>query len=163
MSLFEIDITVEDDRWLSVISEIEELTNIAITKVLDHSSYSNQELEVSVVLADDELVQNLNKTYRDKDKPTNVLSFPQTEDNDDSSISIPFINLGDIIIAYETICAEANHQNKSVSDHYTHMLVHGCLHLLHYDHQCDESARVMESLEVETLNSMDIKNPYEIK
>lgn len=161
MPPYEIDISVQDERWCVTIPEIEALTCTAITKVLEQSEYSDKSLEVSIVLADDDFVQQLNKTYRHKDKPTNVLSFPQTEIGDVNEQSLPLINLGDIIIAYETIIKESEEQNKTITDHYTHMLVHGGLHLLHYDHQTDNEAQIMEALEAAILNTMDIKNPYE--
>ena len=109
---------------------------------------------VSIVLADNDFVQNLNRQYRHKDKPTNVLSFP-AENNPDGAI-------GDIILAHETIEQEATVQNKSFKDHVMHMLIHGCLHLLGFDHETDEEAKEMESLEIEALTRLNIKNPYEI-
>ena len=93
----------------------------------------------------------MNKNYRHQDKPTNVLSFPQTSE-DMLDITQPFISLGDIIIAYETMKKEAEDQGKTFADHYSHMLVHGCLHLLHYDHQTDAQAQEMESLEIKILD-----------
>lgn len=161
MTSYEIDISVQDERWHVAIPEIETITRAAITKILEQYEDSDKSLEVSIVLADDDFVRQLNKTYRHNDKPTNVLSFPQTEADDNNDHHLPLVNLGDIIIAYETICAESDQQNKSVLNHYTHMLVHGGLHLLHYDHQNDDDAQIMETLEVEILNTMDIKNPYE--
>lgn len=161
MTPYEIDISVQDERWCVAIPDIEALTRTAITKVLKQSEYADESLEVSIVLANDDFVQELNKAYRHKDTPTNVLSFPQTEADTINEQSIPLINLGDIIIAYETILKESGEQHKTITDHYTHMLVHGGLHLLHYDHQTDNEAQVMEALEAEILNTMDIKNPYE--
>ena len=161
MTSYEIDISVQDERWAVAIPEVETLTRTAITKVLEQSAYSRQSLEVSIVLANDAFVQDLNKTYRHKDKPTNVLSFPQTDADDVSEQLLPVISLGDIIIAYETILKESEEQSKTITDHYTHMLVHGGLHLLHYDHQIESEAQIMEALEAEILNTMDIKNPYE--
>ncbi len=161
MTPYEIDISVQDERWCVAIPEIETLTRDAISKVLKQSEYADKSLEVSIVLANDGFVQELNKTYRYKDKPTNVLSFPQTEAGGINEQLIPLVNLGDIIIAYETILKESEEQRKTIAGHYTHMLVHGGLHLLHYDHQTDDEAQVMEALEIEILNMMDIKNPYE--
>lgn len=161
MTPYEIDISVQDQRWCVAIPEIETLTCAAITRILEQSEYSDKSPEVSIVLADNIFIQNLNKAYRYKDTPTNVLSFPQTEVNDTKAQPQPFINLGDIIIAYETIIKEAQDQNKTLTDHYTHMLIHGCLHLMHYDHQTDEQADIMETLEINILNTLDIKNPYE--
>lgn len=107
--------------------------------------------EISIVLTDDAHIQVLNRDYRQKDKATNVLSFPQDE---------PSL-LGDVICAYETIAREAVDQGKSLQDHFTHMLVHGTLHLLGHDHENDAEAAVMEALEIEILSRIGVKNPYE--
>ncbi len=156
----EIDIAINDERWNSEITEIEAFTQNIVQRVLSDFEWKTNNIDISIVLADNDFIQELNKNYRHKDKPTNVLSFPQTE-NEDLNNESPFISLGDIIVALETIKAEASEQNKSFSDHYTHMLIHGCLHLLHYDHITDEQAAEMEGLEIEILNTLNIKNPYE--
>ncbi len=161
MAIYEIDITINDDRWISDIQDIENITkNIiktSISKIINNSGMT----EVSVVLADNNFIKGLNKTYRGKDNPTNVLSFPLTEKNEITTKQ-EFLSLGDIIIAYETIKSEAQAQNKSFQDHFTHMLVHGCLHLMHYDHITEGDAQEMETLEINILKTMNIKNPYEI-
>jgi probable rRNA maturation factor len=107
--------------------------------------------EVSLVLADDAFVQALNRKHRGKDAPTNILSFPQDE---------PFL-LGDLVLAYETVQRESEAQNKVFQDHFIHLLVHGTLHLLGYDHIKEKDAEEMEALEVSILKDMRIKNPYE--
>jgi probable rRNA maturation factor len=118
-------------------------------------------IEVSIVLADDGFVQDLNKRYRDKDNPTNVLSFPQTEEDSLLVSPAPFLSLGDIILAYETVEKEASQQAKSFEEHLRHLIVHSCLHLLHYDHIEEQEAEEMESIEILVLKGMGIKNPYE--
>jgi probable rRNA maturation factor len=105
--------------------------------------------DVSVVLADDAFVQDLNRTYRGKNKPTNVLSFPG--DNDE---------LGDVLLAYETVKKEASEQGKRFADHAAHLVVHGCLHLLGYDHERARDAEKMEALEVRILRQLGVLNPY---
>lgn len=142
---YEIDIAVNDGHWKDDISTIVE---DVIARVLEHMKLANA--EVSVVLSNDEFVQELNRDYRGKDKPTNVLSFPNEP---------PM--LGDIVLAIETIENEAISQKKTFEDHLTHLLVHGCLHLLGHDHIEDDEAEEMESLEIEILEQMGIKNPYE--
>lgn len=156
----EIDIAVNDERWNSKIPDIKTFTQDIVQRVLSDFEWKTNNIDISIVLADNDFIQELNKNYRRKDKPTNVLSFPQTE-NEDLNNQTPFLSLGDIIVAFETIEAEAYQQDKSFSDHYTHMLIHGCLHLLHYDHITDEQAVEMEGLEIEILNTLNIKNPYE--
>lgn len=159
MPRIHIDIDLQDEYWNTILPNAESHAEIIIEKILKKQLPDNDEIEISIVLADNDFVQNLNKDYRNKNKPTNVLSFPQT---DESDFNMPFIILGDIIIASQVIEEEAQEQNKTVSDHFTHMLVHGCLHLLHYDHETDEEAEEMEKLEIEILNELGIKNPYEM-
>lgn len=111
------------------------------------------ETEVSVVFADDQEVQNLNKTFRHKDKPTNVLSFPSEEKGE----------LGDIILAYETVVQEAQMSGISPLHHTLHLVIHGFLHLLGYDHENENEAKEMENMEIRILKALNIKNPYEDK
>ncbi len=120
-------------------------------------------VEVAVRLTDDAEVQTLNRDFRGKDKPTNVLSFPQVQDDlleglansDDGEIL-----LGDIVLARETCAREAEEKAISIADHATHLIVHGTLHLVGYDHGDDASAGAMEALEVKALASLGIANPY---
>lgn len=105
--------------------------------------------DVAIVLADDDFIQRLNHQYRGKNKATNVLSFPNEEES-----------LGDIILAYETIEQEALTQGKDFKDHATHLIIHGILHLMGYDHENDEDAARMEAKEIKYLKQLGIKNPY---
>ncbi len=157
MPKFNIDIDVSDAKWHDLIEGIENHTHNVIKNSLSNLLSNAEHVEISIVLSDDDFIQNLNKDYRNKDKPTNVLSFPQTEEDE---MDMPALMLGDIIITSGVIEQEAKEQSKSIKDHYTHMLVHGCLHLLHYDHITDEQAEEMESLEIKILDNLGIKNPY---
>ncbi len=116
--------------------------------------------ELTITLSHDSKIQIINKQYRSKDKPTNVLSFPMFDKLSDIPFGAGQIPLGDIIIAFETIKHEATEQNKTLLDHFTHMLVHGFLHLLGYDHMNDTDAKSMESLEIKILKELGIDNPY---
>ena len=120
-------------------------------------------VEIAVRLTDDAEVHTLNRDFRGKDKPTNVLSFPQVQDDlletlsnsDDGEIL-----LGDIVLARETCAREAEEKGISITDHATHLIVHGTLHLVGYDHMDDASATAMEAIEVKALASLGIANPY---
>ena len=111
--------------------------------------------ELSIVLTDDAEQQILNRDWRGIDKPTNVLSFPQIE-----AFGPVSGLLGDIILARETLVKEADEQGVSFDDHFTHLVIHGFLHLLGYDHIQESDALVMEGLETQILASLGVANPY---
>ena len=125
---------------------------------------SARPVELSVRLADDDEVRALNAKWRGKDKATNVLSFPLANPNDFSVATIPGqeLLLGDIILARGICEAEASEKGVSVQEHATHLLVHGTLHLLGYDHQDDAAAAEMESREVRALARLGISDPYAV-
>ncbi|MGJ8536524.1 MAG: rRNA maturation RNase YbeY [Parasphingopyxis sp.] len=122
-------------------------------------------LEISIKLTDDDEVRSLNAAYRDKDKPTNVLSFPMVQpdmlgalaNSDDGEVL-----LGDIVLARGVCEDEADEKQISVQDHATHLIVHGMLHLLGYDHETGEAeADAMEAMERSALAALGIANPYQ--
>lgn len=122
--------------------------------------------EISIKLSDNDEVQELNKTYRGKDKPTNVLSFPSMEKEHLASLSYSKrdeLLLGDIILAKTTCQNESQEKAIPLIDHVSHLVVHGTLHLLGYDHQDSEEAETMEQLEVQALLTLGIANPYNDK
>jgi probable rRNA maturation factor len=112
---------------------------------------------VAVALIDDRAMRKLNHTYRGKDKPTNVLSFPAGEAPEEKGKTRP---LGDVAIALGTVKREAKAQGKTVGDHLTHLMVHAVLHLLGYDHESDPDAEEMEALERKALATLGIADPY---
>lgn len=119
--------------------------------------------EICLVFTNDAEVAALNKAWRGKDAPTNVLSFPAEEDRSNEILSDADQDdpvLGDVIFALETITREAQDQNKTFRNHATHLIVHGVLHLLGYDHQTGEEAGQMESLESKILAALDIADPW---
>lgn len=124
-----------------------------------------KQLELSVTLADDAYVHLLNKQYRHKDKPTNVLSFANIAITPPSFDQIEHYNgyalLGDIILSLETLEKEALEQGKTLKAHFSHLLIHGTLHLLGYDHETEEEAHIMEALEIALLATHSIASPYE--
>lgn len=141
-----------DDRWVGsfpdLFSHLKPLMETVLrTLALDLSRLQ----EVNVVFEGDQRLRELNKTFRGKDNPTNVLSFPYEED--------PLV--GDIFISYDRVTDESKAQDKSPRDHLLHLVLHGFLHLLGYDHESEEDAQEMESLEIKILGTLGISNPYE--
>lgn len=122
-------------------------------------------LEVAVRLTDDAEVRQLNRDYRDKDRPTNILSFPMLAPADVAAL-LGSRNadalLGDLVVAEGTLLAEAAAQGIDPLDHFTHLVVHGTLHLLGYDHQLEDEADAMEGLETRILQGMGIADPYDV-
>ncbi|MEQ9518213.1 MAG: rRNA maturation RNase YbeY [Parvibaculum sp.] len=116
--------------------------------------------ELSILLADDEFVRTLNRKYRGQDKPTNVLSFPQLLGSADPHFG-GVLPLGDIVLAHETLVREASEQGKTFDDHLAHLVAHGVLHLMGYDHEENETeAEEMESMERVILARFEIADPY---
>ena len=110
--------------------------------------------EISIALSNDADVRALNARWRAIDKPTNVLSFPAAVGPGNGGL------LGDIILAYETVAAEASEGDKAFADHVAHLSIHGFLHLIGHDHENDDEAEVMENLERQVLTSLGISDPY---
>lgn len=158
-----IDINMLSPAWAALAPDLDTLVCGVITKTVNEAELPvdirGRALEVSVALHDDAAVQVLNRDYRGMDKPTNVLSFA-TLDGDEPVPPEGPVHIGDIVLALETLKREAAEMDKSVLDHFTHLLVHGTLHLLGYDHIDDEDANTMESLEISILSDLGIENPY---
>ncbi|OAT24349.1 rRNA maturation RNase YbeY [Proteus myxofaciens] len=114
--------------------------------------------EVTIRIVDEAESHELNLTYRGKDKPTNVLSFPFEAPPE---VELPL--LGDLIICRQVVEKEAAEQDKTVEEHWAHMVIHGCLHLLGYDHIEDDEAEEMEGLETEILQKLGYEDPYLIE
>jgi probable rRNA maturation factor len=165
----DISISLEAGDWEVVVADVEQRIETAARAAFDAaerpSVLDGAPAEMSLVLADDALVRTLNRDYRDKDKPTNVLSFALLDDLDDTDDDLARdegmpILIGDVILAFETVQREAREQGKSVGDHLTHLVIHGVLHLLGYDHLSDPDADRMERLETSILARMGIADPY---
>lgn len=166
-----LEIAVEDARWADAIENVEQVAetvkSAAFSYLKIHEKpeflYTEKPLKVNVCLSDDETVHRFNKEFRGMDKPTNVLSFANLDFENFSAENKPFeeIELGDIILAYETMEREAKEQEITLYAHFCHLLTHGFLHLSRYDHIETDEAAHMENLEKEILQTLGIANPYE--
>lgn len=157
----DLDVVEETDLW-SGLENAERLVLDAGRAVAEAPRFSHSApTNACVALSDDKSVRALNRTYRDKDAPTNVLSFPAPEmtfgGDGAGGGARP---LGDLVLAYETLVREAREQDIPLAHHLQHLVVHGLLHLLGFDHETDDEAETMEALEVEVLAGLGISNPY---
>ncbi|MCW5745445.1 MAG: rRNA maturation RNase YbeY [Alphaproteobacteria bacterium] len=153
-----MDIDLQDRRWLASLRTARALCRRAASSALSASPRRPAgDVALAIALADDAAVRTLNRAFRHQDKPTNVLSF--AADRRASLAGAPRF-LGDIALARQTVLREARAQHKRPGHHLTHLVVHGVLHLLGYDHQTDAQARRMEALEVHILTGLGIANPY---
>jgi probable rRNA maturation factor len=116
-------------------------------------------VELGVALADDAELRRLNRDYRGRDTPTNVLAFPAWEPGTRVPPDAPVL-LGDVVLAFETVAREAAEQDKPFADHFRHLIVHGVLHLLGYDHVTQDEAATMETLETAILITLGVPDPY---
>jgi probable rRNA maturation factor len=149
-----LETRVDCAGW-SALGDIDALVAGSLQAALDESGDAlAQGAEVSLLFCDDATIRELNRQFRGQDKATNVLSFP----GPDPIENAPF--LGDIAIAHETVAREALEQGKSLEQHCRHMIVHGFLHLLGYDHEDDEEAEAMETMEIRILERLGVDDPY---
>ena len=150
-----LDIMVEAGDW-SRLEGAEALAQRAAEAAVAVAEETDEDFGVSVMLTDDAHIRELNRTWRHKDKATNVLSFPAP---DQPGAEGPR-HLGDIALAYETLVRESEEESKALADHFAHLIVHGILHLLGYDHEDEDEAEDMEGLEVKALATLGIADPY---
>ena len=142
-----IEIEVEAEAWAGALPSVE-----AVVETAAKAALGTVEGDIVVLLTDDESVRELNARFRDKDRPTNVLSFPAPDN------AAP--HLGDIVLAYGVCATEAEAQGKTLADHLSHLVVHGVLHLLGRDHENDAEAEEMEAEEREILAQIGVADPY---
>lgn len=166
-----IAISIEDPEWTTLAPDAARVLRRAARDALAQARANGWKgsrvgHEISFVLAGDKRMRALNRAYRAKDKPTNVLSFAALDaaklDARGPKPGMPWL-LGDVVLASGVIAREAKAQHKSIKHHLTHLAVHGVLHLLGYDHEQDCDAEAMEALEIAALANMGIANPYELR
>lgn len=159
MTAHTVEVSVEDTRWASAVPDLESFVARAVEAGLAAApSPPGGPVEVSVLLTDDETVRGLNETWRGKDAPTNVLSFPAAPQPRHAGAALP---LGDVVLAYETLVRESAEQSKPLQNHLAHLLVHGTLHCLGHDHETGAAqADAMEALEIAALATLGIPDPY---
>lgn len=164
---YQTDIMIASPLWRASGLDLERAIDEALPYIFGQADLppllQDKLMEISIVLTDDQTIQGLNKEFRGQDKPTNVLSFANldAQDHDETLAAFESIPLGDVIMAYETLDRESREQEKSFAAHFTHLLAHGILHLLGYDHIDDQDAVEMETLETAILKEMGIDDPYQ--
>ena len=146
--MISIDLTISDDNWRA----LDELSGLIDRALGAAEAVAETPGEVSILLTDNDAMQALNAQFRDKDKPTDVLSFPAHE------MDAPF--LGDIAVGYEISAKDAAESGKTLPDHLAHLIIHGYFHLVGYDHMDEKEAEEMEDLERRALASIGVADPY---
>lgn len=152
-----VSIEVEDAAWQSL-AGLDELVQSAVAAALSGAG-ADEDGEVAILFTNDDAIAEINASWRGRNKPTNVLSFPAAPD-----MPVPAGEprpLGDIVLAHGVIAREAAEQGKTLRDHTAHLIVHGMLHLLGFDHEEDHDADAMERLEARILKGLGISDPYE--
>ena len=148
-----MNLIISLDEGIDIEKPLNNKLNMIVSTILDQEKMPD--CVINLRLLNDKEMRKLNMQFRQKDKTTNVLSFP----NDDISVT-QTKNIGDIAISVEYVKAEAKKEGKTFDDHIIHMLAHGVYHILGYDHENNENAMIMENKEIQTLKKINISNPY---
>ncbi len=177
--VLEVELIIEDENWLEVSDDfkfIREAAFLALSQKMhpetelqqheqsDQSAIKSPHRLAVIMLSDDRTIRYLNKTYRGKDQATNILSFPANEmdlEMHNQADEPETQHIGDAILAYEYVENEAKIEQKPLKTHISHLVIHGVLHLLGYDHETTEEASIMESLEIALMKQLGYPNPYE--
>lgn len=156
-----IEFNLEDEAWTGTVPWYREVALRAAESAISATGLTPQNMEISALLCGDERIADLNRSFRGKAVPTNVLSWPADEIAPEAAPVVTSDGfLGDIAIARQTVETEALAQHLTVENHFAHLFAHGVLHLLGYDHETDADAEVMEGLESQAMKKMGIKDPY---
>lgn len=164
-----LEVVLEDDRWNEV--DLADLGKRAFQAVLATCGLEGEGYDATLLGCNDQRIAVLNQEFRTKAKPTNVLSWPAFDLSPDTAGQEPYQpskpdgsgfynSLGDIAVSFDTCLKEAREQGVALTDHAVHLVVHGCLHLLGYDHETDADAARMEGLEIKILVTLGVANPY---
>lgn len=162
----DLGLIIEHKPWkMEPFAKKKVISKIISTTLKAIPAFQNiKDLEIAVLLTNDEKMQQLNGEFRDKNKPTNVLSFPDVEIKPRDLLEFlsekEYIYIGDIAIGYDIVKLEAIEANISMHDHFVHLLVHGILHLIGYDHMNDKDEKEMMDLEIQILQKLGIGSPY---
>jgi probable rRNA maturation factor len=161
----QLDILFGDDRWRKIPklrTRLQKATEVTLSQLPKNLIFP---VAITLLLTKDKVVQGLNRDYRGKDKPTNVLSFPQFTHRELTKIGKgnATTELGDIVIAYQYMVAEAKNDHKILINHFIHLFIHGLLHLFGYDHISDKDANRMERLEKQIMAQLQLPDPYQIE
>ncbi|MBL6664437.1 MAG: rRNA maturation RNase YbeY [Rickettsiales bacterium] len=170
--MIDIDVELKSKKWLDVKNPtklVEQITSklIPLTE-LNSILKKDFTLELAISLVSNAQIKKINALHRNKDKATNILSFPNLdhalihqEGLENLVKNANYLFLGDIVIAYEKLKSESKNQNKSFNCHLTHLILHSILHLIGFDHEDENQAKEMENLEVNILKILNINNPYQ--
>lgn len=171
MNSSSLDVIFDDERWEQKLPNIDAFANDVFDKAIEFltvnelgfEGWNHKPVSISLSLSNNIEVQKLNREFRGKDKPTNVLSFANIDDEafEEEFLNCDVVELGNIIMAMETLEDEAKIKNISLPNHFAHLLIHGILHLFGYDHIDDDEADEMEGIEIDILKELNIANPYE--
>jgi probable rRNA maturation factor len=158
----DITVTVACDSWPAFCPDAETVAENAARATLtaEPPAAGDVPLLLGIILTDDAEQRDLNRTWRGKDSPTNVLSFAMTDPHEAPPPGAPVL-LGDVVLAFETVAREAAEQRRFLSDHFSHLVVHGVLHLLGFDHESEGEAAAMEARETEILAGLGVPAPYD--
>ena len=163
-----LNLSIADKNWKKELPNVQKISEQLLAEVINDQNpdwLQNKEVSVNLSLSDDQEIKQLNFEFRNLDKPTNVLSFANIDDEEfEHYLNVnKQIELGDVIISLQTMLEQSVQEEISLHDHYCHILVHALLHLLGYDHIEQEEAKEMESEEIRILKLFNIENPYKEK
>ena len=150
---------IEEHRWDAALPDVAAVLTQAIGLALGEIGAGGRAIEVGVRLVDDGAIRGLNRDWRGRDKPTNVLSFPLGEPGPAPDPALPWL-IGDIVMGFETVEAEALRERKPLAHHVAHLAIHATLHLLGHDHAAEPEAEAMEQAEIALLARLGIPDPY---